>query len=174
MSNPVLEAISNRRSIRAYKKEQITREQLDAILTSAREAPSARNKQPWHMTVVRNKSVVAEVNAEAKKILGLKHEDIFYDAPVVVFISAEKDWEWSKLDAGILVQTMALAAQSLGLGSVILGLPIGAFQGPREDYFNKLLKFPPNYEFAIAISIGLPDTAKDAHEMEPDKIKYVD
>jgi nitroreductase len=174
MSNPVLEAISSRRSIRAYKKEQITREQLDAILKAAREAPSARNKQPWHMTVVRNKSVVAEVNAEAKKILGLDHEDIFYDAPVVIFISAERDWKWSKVDAGILAQNVALAAHSLGLGSVILGLPIGAFQGPKADYFNKLLKFPANYEFAVAISIGAPDTTKEAHEMEPDKIKYVD
>ncbi|MDR1508839.1 MAG: nitroreductase [Synergistaceae bacterium] len=174
MSNPVLETISERRSIRAYKKEQITQEQLDAILASALESPSARNRQPWHMTVVRNKSVVAEVNAEAKKILKLDREDIFYDAPTVVFISAEKGWQWSKLDAGILVQTMALAAQSLGLGSVILGLPAGAFQGPREGYFNELLKFPPNYEFAVAISIGVPDAAKEAHEQEPDKIKYVD
>jgi nitroreductase len=174
MSNPVLEAISERRSIRAYKKEQITQEQLDAILTSARESPSARNRQPWHMTVVRNKSVVAEVNAEAKKILGLDREDIFYDAPTVVFISAEKDWQWSKVDAGILAQTMALAAQSLGLGSVILGLPLGAFQGPRADYFNKLLRFPANYEFAVAIAVGVPNATKEAHELEPDKIKYVD
>ena len=174
MGNPVLEAISLRRSIRAYKKEQITQEQLDAILKSAREAPSARNRQPWHMTVVRNKSVVAEVNAEAKKILGLNREDIFYDAPTVIFISAEKGWQWSKLDAGIAAQNIALAAYSLGLGSVILGLPAGAFQGPRTDYFNALLKFPPNYEFAVAISIGVPDTTKEAHELEPDKIKYVD
>jgi nitroreductase len=174
MNNPVLEVISGRRSIRAYKKEQLTQEQFDAILKSAREAPSARNKQPWHMTVVRNKSIEAEVNAEAKKILGLAHEDIFYGAPAVIFVSAEKDWEWSKLDADILAQNIVLAAQSLGLGSVILGLPAGAFQGPREDYFNKLLKFPPNYEFAVAISIGVPDASKEAHKMEPDKIKYLD
>ncbi|MDR1138173.1 MAG: nitroreductase [Synergistaceae bacterium] len=174
MNNPVLKAISERRSIRAYKKEQITEEQLETILTSVSAAPSGKNRQPWHVTVVRNKSVVAEVNAEAQKILGLDREDIFYDAPTVIFISAEKDWAWSKVDSGILVQTMALAAQSLGLGSVILGLPIGAFEGPRTDYFNDLLKFPPNCEFAIAIAIGVPNTTKEAHKVEPDKIKYVD
>jgi nitroreductase len=174
MKNPVLEAISKRRSIRAYKKEPIAKEQLDAVLASACESPSARNKQPWHMTVVRNKSVLAEVHAEAKKNLELDHEDIFYDAPAAIFISAEKDWKWSQIDAGILVQTIALAAHSLGLGSVILGLPFGAFQKEKADYFSKLLKFPPNYEFVIAISIGVPDTSKEAHEIEPDKIKYVD
>jgi nitroreductase len=174
MSNPVLEAISKRRSIRAYKEEPLAKEQIDALLTAARESPSARNKQPWHITVVRNKSVLAEVHAEAKKNLGLNHEDIFYDAPVVLFISAEKGWQWSKVDAGILAQTVALAAQSLGLGSVILGLPDGAFQGAKTDYFNELLKFPSDYEFAVAIAVGAPSATKGAHEIAPNKVQYVD
>ena len=68
---------------------------------------------------------------------------------------------------------IALAAHSLGLGSVILGLPDAAFNGPRENYFNKLLKFPENYEFAVAIAIGVPDAAKEAHPIKPGKIAYV-
>ena len=48
MTNPVLTAISERRSIRQYKPEQITEEQLQALLRAAVESPSARNLQPWH------------------------------------------------------------------------------------------------------------------------------
>ena len=173
MSNPVLDAISNRRSIRGYRKDALAKEQLDALLKAAAEAPSARNRQPWHFTVVRNMDVVAEVNAEANKIIGEDMGDIFHGAPTVIFISGEKGWKWSKLDAGIAVQTIALAAHSMGLGSVILGLPDAAFMGPRAEYFDKLLKFPENYEFAIAIAVGVPNTTKEAHDILPDKVQYV-
>jgi nitroreductase len=174
MSNKVLEAIANRRSIRAYKEDAVTEEQLAAMLKAAAESPSARNRQPWHFTVVRNKNVLAEVNAEANKLIGEDLGDVFHGAPRVIFISGDKGWKWSKLDSGIAVQTIALAAHSLGLGSVILGLPDAAFKGPRVEYFNNLLKFPDDYEFAIAIAIGVSDTTKEAHDITTGKVSYVD
>jgi len=177
MSNPVLDAISDRRSIRAYKQDPITQDQLDAILKAAFESPSARNRQPWHFTVARDQKVIAEVNEEAQKNmkedLGFNMKDIFFAAPTVIFISSEKNWAWSKVDTGIAVQTIALAAHSLGLGSVILGLPRYAFEGLRKEYFDKLLKFPDDYEFAIAIAIGVPNTTKKAHPNLPGKVEYV-
>ena len=172
MTNPVLTAISERRSIRQYKPEQITEEQLQALLQAAVEAPSARNLQPWHFTVVQDAAVLAEVNAEATAILG-REGDIFYAAPTAIFISADRESSWGKLDSGIAVQNIALAAQSMGLGSVILGLPAAAFKGPRTDYFSKLLKFPTTHEFAIAIAVGYPDGTKEAHPVEDGRIDYV-
>jgi nitroreductase len=50
----VLQAISNRRSHRAYKKEQLAEDVLSAILKAGLEAPSARNRQPWHFSVVQD------------------------------------------------------------------------------------------------------------------------
>ena len=172
MTNPVLTAISGRRSIRQYKPEQITEEQLQALLRAAVESPSARNLQPWHFTVVQDAAVLAEVNAEATNILG-REGDIFYAAPTAIFISADRDSDWAKLDSGIAVQSIAIAAQSLGLGSVILGLPAAAFKGPRADYFAKLLKFPATHAFAIAIAVGYPDCTKEAHLAEDGRIDYV-
>jgi len=172
MTNPVLTAISERRSIRQYKPEQIAEEQLQALLRAAVESPSARNLQPWHFTVVRDAAVLAEVNAEATAILG-REGDIFYAAPTAIFISADKENDWAKLDSGIAVQNIAIAAQSLGLGSVILGLPAAAFKGPRADYFAKLLKFPATHEFAIAIAVGYPGCTKEAHPVEDRRIDYV-
>jgi nitroreductase len=71
------------------------------------------------------------------------------------------------------VQNIALAAHSLGLGSVILGLPDAAFTGSRGDHFNKLLKFPENHVFAVAIAIGVPNATKEAHPIEPGRIDYI-
>ncbi|MDR2743118.1 MAG: nitroreductase [Treponema sp.] len=176
MSNPVLTAIADRRSIRAYSGDQLTQEQLDAILKAARESPSALNAQPWHFSVVQKPEILKEVNEEARKILGgmVEHRpDIFYAAPTVIFASCDAESRWGRLDCGIALQTMALAAHSLGLGSVILGLPDAAFTGPRKDYFNRLLKFPAGYSFAAAIAIGVPAATKEAHPQEPDRITFV-
>jgi len=172
MTNPVLSAISDRRSIRQYKPEQISEEQLQALLRAAVVAPSARNLQPWHFTVVQDAAVLAEVNAEATTILG-REGDIFYAAPTAIFISADKSSDWAKLDSGIAVQNIALAAQSMGLGSVILGLPAAAFKGPRSEYFAGLLKFPATHEFAVAIAVGYPDGTKEAHPVEDGRISYI-
>ena len=171
-ANPILSAISERRSIRQYKPEQITEEQLQALLCAAVEAPSARNLQPWHFTVVQDANLLAEVNAEATAILG-REGDIFYAAPTTIFISADKSSDWGKLDSGIAVQNIALAAQSMGLGSVILGLPAAAFKGPRGEYFAGLLKFPATHGFAVAIAVGYPDGTKEAHPVEDGRISYV-
>ncbi|MCL2058074.1 MAG: nitroreductase [Oscillospiraceae bacterium] len=176
MSNPVLAAIADRRSNRAYKKDPLTKEQLDAILLAAVQSPSARNAQPWHFTVVQDGAILAEINAESSKNLNRDVGDIFYGAPAVIFIAANVNGptpKWARLDCGIAVQNIALAAHSLGLGSVILGMPDAAFTGPRADYFNKLLKFPDTYEFAVAISIGAATDTKGAHPVEPNKIAYI-
>jgi nitroreductase len=175
MSNPVLSAIADRRSIRAYKDAQLTREQLDAILKAARESPSANNSQPWHFSVVQKPAILKEINDEVHKNLSNADlpPDIFFAAPTVIFLSTDAESRWGRLDNGIAVQTIALAAHSLGLGSVILGLPEAAFAGPRKAYFDKLLKFPSGRSFAVAIAIGVPSATKEAHPQEPDRITFV-
>ncbi|MEM1299999.1 MAG: nitroreductase [Pseudomonadota bacterium] len=44
----VLDAIKNRRSIRAFKTDPVPRETLEAILDDSQRAPSGTNTQPWH------------------------------------------------------------------------------------------------------------------------------
>jgi nitroreductase len=128
MNNPVLQAIAERRSIRAYKADPLSDEQWDALIKAALEAPSARNDQPWHFTLVKNKALLKDINAEAVKEFELEPDsDIFYDAPAAIFISCDPESRWGRHDCGIAVENIALAAHSIGLGSVILGLPEGAF-----------------------------------------------
>jgi nitroreductase len=173
MSNPVLEAISQRRSIRGYKPEQITTEELDLLLKAAQESPSANNSQPWHFSIVQNKELLQEINAEVKAKLQLKLDDLFFAAPSVIFISCDANSRWGRLDSGIAVENIAIAAQAIGLGSVILGLPEPAFTGEKGEYFNKALKFPEGHSFAVAIAVGYPTTTKEAHPLKPDRIVYI-
>jgi nitroreductase len=173
MSNPVLTAISERRSIRSYKDQPITKEQLDTLLKAAVESPSARNAQPWHFSVVQNPAILKEISDESSKNLNKDLGNVFHGAPVAIFLSTDGASRWGRLDCGIAVQTIALAAHSIGLGTVILGLPEAAFTGARGDYFNKLLKFPEGHSFAVAVAIGVPAGTKEAHSIEPDRITLI-
>jgi nitroreductase len=71
------------------------------------------------------------------------------------------------------VQNIALAAESLGLGSVILGLPRDAFFSDQKEELEKILNFPEGYSFKIAISIGTPTDDKPAHQHKEGKISFV-
>jgi len=47
----VLQALSDRRSIRKFKTTPVSRDLIEQILTAGSLAPSGKNKQPWHFTV---------------------------------------------------------------------------------------------------------------------------
>lgn len=187
MNNPVLEAIHARRSIRAYKPEQITEEHLKAVLDAGEASPSARNLQPWHFTVVQDQALIQRIN-EAFRVEMLKgcpeeecarFEDpaysVFYHAPTVIFYSvpqAEAN-RYCETDTGMAIQTMALAALSVGLGTVILGMPRLAFQGAEGDDLRRVLQFPAGNDFILAMSVGYPAGTKDAHPVLPGRITII-
>ncbi|MDR0936048.1 MAG: nitroreductase [Oscillospiraceae bacterium] len=180
MTNPVLDAIYERRSIRQYTADPVTDEQLALILKAAQESPSARNGQPWHFSVVTNQELIKEINDAACAELGKQGgfyanvRDIFYQAPVVIFISAETGANnWVTLDCGIASQSIALAAHSIGLGTVILGLPAAAFATEKAAEFNKKLGFPEGSEFSVAIALGKPAASKEPHPINDGHVSFV-
>lgn len=186
MSNAVLETIAKRRSHRAYTEAPVTDAQLQALLNAALQSPSAVNRQPWHFSVVRDQALLRDINAEVTAQMQKREEsarsprfadpdyNVFYHAPLVIFLSADPTWRYSAIDCGIAVQNIALAAESMGLGSVILGMPRAAFEGARHDEFARALHFNAGEEFMIAIAIGTPADDKDAHPLHDGSISYID
>nr|WP_314466324.1 nitroreductase [uncultured Clostridium sp.] len=173
MNNPVLKAIADRRSIRAYQPQQITKEQLEALLTAAEQSPSANDVQPWHFSVVQNTDILGELSIETNSHYN-REDDAFYGASTVIFLSySETDEDWACYDCGIAAQTIALAAHSIGLGSVIIGLTKPAFNGERGEYFKNLLKFPDSNNFTVAIAIGIPTATKEAHPIKPNRVDII-
>ncbi len=176
----VLQAVSNRRSHREYQDTQLPEEVLDRILTAALESPSARNRQPWHFTVVQDAQLIQEVHdaaAEAGRGGSPRFADpafqMFYHAPTVIFLFAEADNPWAPVDCGIAVENIALAAEGLGVGSVILGLPKPAFFGEKAAALKAKLRCPEGYDFVIAVSLGYAADERPAHEKHPEKITRI-
>lgn len=184
MDNKVLHILDTRRSHRAYRQQTLSREQLDALVYAGLSSPSANNHQPWHFSVVQNQELLNRINQEACKNVNKLPEasrnprfadpdfHIFYHAPAVIFISAT-DQHRKLLDCGIAVQSIAIAAMSLGLGSVILGLPMFAFSGERRQEFELALQFPEGHGFAIAIAVGYPADTKEAPIRDLNKVSFI-
>lgn len=187
MNNPVQQAILDRRSTRGFTAEQLTEEQLSALVDAALASPTARNAQTWHFTVVQNQALLDALNADLTDIIvankpagsrGRFEESgfqVFYHAPTVIFIAAPEhtDNRFAQIDVGIAAENIALAAQGMGLGSVIIGLVKDVFESDRETYYNKALDFPEGYRFAIAVSVGHNTVTKDAHPIGENKVSYV-
>lgn len=55
MSNALMDILLKRRSIRKYKNESISKEQLEMILKAGLISPSGRNRRPWEFIVVEDK-----------------------------------------------------------------------------------------------------------------------
>lgn len=169
--NNIIEAIEKRSSTRGYTAEPLTEAELNTLIQAGLQAPTATNRQEIHFTVLKGDNpLLKELEDEKNRLRGIVNppHNFYYEAPTVVILSAEKPFGWSSVDAGIAVENMALAAEGLGLGNVIIGCIKDALSGEKQDYFSKALHFPENYEYKIAIAFGRKAAAKEPHTYDAD------
>ncbi len=181
MNNPIMEAILSRSSIRAYKDTELTEGQLDALKKAALASPTAMNRQNQRFVFVTNKEMIEKINSavldgviasgnmEFAERIRSRGGRILYSPPLFVGIFA-MDGHYAGVDAGIAVENLAIAAKSLGLDSVILGMPSAAFAGEAGRELAASLGVPEGFEFRIGISIGYKDTEKEPHEWDESHI----
>lgn len=151
-----LDSIKDRRSCRAYLSDMITQKELDAILDAAFLAPSAKNMQRRHLTVITNQNYLDELNVKICAKIGNDPNEyhVFYHAPVVIALSSLKQDRWCREDMGIMIENICLAAESIGIGSVILGLPQRYFENEEAADDIKKMGAPEGYEPLLFVSLG--------------------
>mgnify|MGYP000229964238 CR=1 FL=1 len=160
--NQTIENILNRRSIRSFLDKALPDEDLKTIIKAGLYAPSAKNRQDWHFTVITNKETIDHMNAmaiEGMRGLGMDKSDddhIFYHAPVVIVLSS-RIGGFSGVNVGCAVENMALAAHALGYGSCIIGQTRYMYHKTNKIDVDKLLKIPDGYEHDVSICFGYPD-----------------
>lgn len=124
------EIAQSRQSCRNYDPErEVEQQKLDAVLASARLAPSACNGQPYHFTVCRGET--AKKVAKTTQTMGMNA--FASDAPVLIVMSEKpyvrsaalgakvKDNDYRSMDIGIASAFITAEATAQGLGSCILG-----------------------------------------------------
>lgn len=184
-SNSVLRAIDERRSIRAFENKELSQDEIEQIRQAVLAVPTAMNLQELKYSFILDQNVIEEIsqaviktfeqegNTETLERIRSRHTSIFYGAPLLITISAPEGNHYSEVNAGIAVQTLALAAQSIGLGSCIIGMARAAFAGSKAKKCRELASIPSDCEFIISIAIGHSATSKEPHESRPDNITFV-
>jgi nitroreductase len=166
--NEVLRVILERRSIRKYTPEGVSRENIETVLQAGLYAPSGSGAEPWHFTVIADKRVIedfdwrtraamAESGIERIEAMGkAPRYRVFFDAPIVVLVCGEKVLRKSGrhlcalADCSAAIQNMQLAAVSMGLGTCWIGLVRYLFE--KEPEFMA----PAGYEPLFALTLGHP------------------
>ncbi|MBN1383101.1 MAG: nitroreductase family protein [Deltaproteobacteria bacterium] len=135
--NEVIANIKNRRSIRRYKPEQLSDEELSGILEAGQFAPSGGNNQTTHLIAIQNKDVLRDlkrlVEQELSKMLiyeGMYKSleasikaakkggyDFIYHAPTLVVAANRTGYGNAMADCACVLENMMLAATSLRIGS---------------------------------------------------------
>lgn len=177
--DPVIETIMSRRSIRKYKPEAVEREKMQTIVECGINAPNGMNKQSWEVRVVDNPEFInglteifKKENPKAAERPGF--QNMFNNAPTVVFIANDPAYDMSQIDCGLLGENMILSAWSMGIGSCCLGGPVRFMKSPAAVEYMKKLEFSEGYELLYAIAFGYPDEMPAAKPREVSKVKFVD
>lgn len=144
--DPVIETIMSRRSIRKYKPKAVEREKMQTIVECGINAPNGMNKQSWEVRVVDNPEFInglteifKKENPKAAERPGF--QNMFNNAPTVVFIANDPAYDMSQIDCGLLGENMILSAWSMGIGSCCLGGPVRFMKSPAAAEYMKQLGF---------------------------------
>ncbi|APM39833.1 nitroreductase family protein [Clostridium kluyveri] len=134
-----IKAIEKRRSIRKFENKIVPKEIIEKLLVLAAKAPSGKNRQPWRFIVLENRkkdelvSIMENMLSLHKKqnkptgSFELSINSIDEASAVVLVFNAfsnfEEDYNHYRLltdiqSIGAAVQTILLAAQDFGLGTL--------------------------------------------------------
>jgi len=139
------------RAHRTFLDEPVNREDLEIIVQCGIQAPSARNDQPWHFTVVTNRDI-------ASQIVGGTNG-------VVIVISGSERGISTEFDCGLATQAMYTATQALGLGANIYLMPVAQVNATMRE----ALAIPDGYRVVMIMSVGhiVADTVSSASPRSP-------
>jgi nitroreductase len=164
----LFEAIKSRRSIRKYKADPVDDKKINAILEAGRWAPSWANTQCWRFIVVRDSSLKERLAGAVVAVTDRPNRaaEAIRTAPVVIVACAEigqsgyhfrepkglatDKGDWYMFDVALAMQNLALAAHSLGLGTVHVGA-LDAGQAAA------ILEVPPGFCVVEMTPLGYPD-----------------
>ena len=145
------ELIAARYSVRAYRPDPVGDEKLQAVLEAARLAPTAANRQPIQLIVMRTTGREEEIG----KFIAVRG---LFRLPLVIAVCAISSQAWVRegdrfnarlIDAAIVADHLILAATNLGLGTCW----IAAFN---VEAARTVLQLPDEAEPVIFTPLGYP------------------
>ncbi len=185
-ADELLTLIRERRSVQRYTREPVVAADIERMVEAALWSPSGSNRQPWHLTVVRDSNIIKRAGA----VIGEEVDDLirqaagfekmgravenwsllFTDAPLVFFVSGETQpsrWrtELSRqlpehpIKPGLSwFASCAAAIQNLLLMVHALGYGACWLAAPliARKRLERLIELPDSHELLALIPVGRP------------------
>lgn len=166
--NSTLDFIFRRRSIRKYVEQPVEPEKLDLLLKAGMAAPSAMNSRPWEFILVTDKEKLGQFRK--RLIFGNRN------APAAIVVcgnpKAAKNPTWRLFwvqDCSAAAQNILIAATSLGLGTVWVGVyPVPTFVAVVRE----VLSIPKSVTPLCLIYVGYPAEEKPARTQYDERRVY--
>jgi len=174
-----MDVLKERRSIRVYEEKAVPEAVLNQVLDAVKWSPSWANTQCWEIIVIKDPAIreklqaaMPSTNPASKSIVSapvllalcgkLKSSGYYKDAVQTKF------GDWFFFDLGIAAQTLCLAAQNVGLGTVITGM----FD---HEKAKTALNVPDGYDLVSLIPLGYPaKTSSAPKRKEPIEYTHYD
>jgi nitroreductase len=145
------ELIRLRYSVRAYRPDPVPAEELERVLEAARLAPTADNRQPFQIVVLRTEGRREDLKA-------IYNKDWFVQAPLVIgacgvpaqnWVRKQDGRNYNDVDVAIVMDHLILAAADRGLGTCW----IAAFDPAAA---RRILALPADVEPVAFTPLGYP------------------
>ena len=162
--------IKNRKSVRAFTGENVSKGNLEKILDAGMSAPSAMNAQPWSFVVITERVVLNELEK------GLPYAKMLKTASAAIIVCGmveeanQAKEEYAVIDACCVSENILLAVESLGLGAVWTAVYPNL---DRLNYIRETLNIPANVIPINVIPIGVPANNENPKDKwKPEKIHW--
>ncbi|WP_367569105.1 nitroreductase family protein [Lacrimispora sp.] len=182
--NEVIKNMLERRSIRKFKPEQISRKDLDIILEAGLYAPCAGGRQGVIIVACQNRAINAElgkinhsffhgrmstaaayISKEQPSIADdPKITDGLYGAPTVITLFGARNFLYATPDCSVAAENIMLAAHSLGIGSCMIMRTEDTFDSDFGKRLQKTWGIDESYQAKAFVILGYSAT-------EPPKTK---
>lgn len=165
----VMDAIYNRRAVRAYTAKAVERDTVKSLLEAAVHAPTAVHEEPWAFAVIQDRKTLQRLSDSAKKLIPFLERDIhlpgekthhftppenvFYDAGTLIVIYGKPIGAFVVADCWLAAENLMLAACGMGLGTCVIGLAVAALNTPE---WKSELKVPSEMTAYAPIIVGVP------------------
>ncbi len=135
---------------------------VEQLLEAGRCAPSASNRQPWHLIVIRDETVRREVAQQAAyHFIRWAHVD---EAPLLIALCGEARipvyQRFLHEDIGLAGSQIMLQAHALGLGTCWIG-------GIDPEALAEILRVPDHVEVIGLLTVGFPAEAPEPRRRKP-------
>lgn len=149
-------------SCRNFSPKEVPEELIATIVETARLCPTAANRQPYHVWVIKSQELLEKVKSTTRSN---------YGAPLIFAVGVDPAKAWTRrydakngadIDGGIVATHIMLSATDLGLGS----LWVGSFD---PVALSKLLPGAEGYEMIAMICVGYPQENCSPSPMHSDR-----